>query len=96
MTPMSRLLTCYEYADDETRAALASILSDYSQFIELLLHSNTRALLKSADSKQNADQRVQGLRERVEGIGDRLQTALEQVFLQDSRFGPLTRRYGLF
>lgn len=96
MTPLARLLSAYDIGEAPTKEALASVLADYEEFTALMLHRNSRTLLKSGSVTAGEDDRVRELRQRVEVIGTRMQDALEQIFFKDSSLAPLTRRYGLF
>lgn len=96
MTPMARLLSSYDIAEARSQEALASVLRAYEDFAGLMLRRSSRTLLKSGNVADTADVRITQLRQQVEEIGAHVQSALEQIFFQDSSFEPLVRRYGLF
>jgi predicted nucleotidyltransferase len=92
-TPLTRLMTAYDYVSPDGKRALANVLAGYNRFMEILDSPDMRELITADPVSSDEAKEVM---EEVQAIGDAIETGLEVIFFDEPIFSDLTRRYALF
>jgi hypothetical protein len=93
-TPLDRLMSLYPHVSEDSRPALANVLSRYDEFIGIVNDRGSRTMISSAylPSSEETD----ALKLKVEQLCDDIQVGLQAVFFEDPWLRQLTVKYGLF
>lgn len=90
-SPLGRLMGLYDFIGEAGKAALATVLGNYEEFLSLISTKESRDAIEALDSNENPEMEV-----RIANLTLAIQIALEALFVDELALAPLTRRYLLF
>lgn len=86
---LARLTQQFSVAD----WVLRDLFSSYAEFLEIMDDKELREHLKSLRAENSRNDEIF---ERIRKVSSTFERALDQVFFENPKFGPLTRKYGVF